>query len=132
MAPKQKHPTLAGIGRAIRRLRTESGLTQAVLAEKADLAVETIARLEAGTADLSVIRLERVAVEGLGVPLGTLLEPPTKAGPPKSRKAVARVVALIDQLADAELEDVYQLLRLALRLGLRSGRKGGPARKRKR
>lgn len=104
------HPTLVRIGRAIRRLRTEASATQASLAERSSLAVETISRLESGLADVSVLRLEKLAVSGLKVPLTALFDPPTRSLRPKVRPALKRIVSLLEDLPDDDLDDVYVAL----------------------
>ena len=43
------------IGRAVRRARAATGLTQAGLAEATDLAVETVSRIERGTVSPSAL-----------------------------------------------------------------------------
>ena len=120
------HPTLVRLGRAIRRVREESGVTQALLAEKAELASETISRLEGGAVDISILRLERLAVKGLRVPLTALLEPPSKRARPKQRPALGKVLALLEHLPDDDLDDLYVALKrlLAVRARRRASAKG--------
>jgi transcriptional regulator with XRE-family HTH domain len=99
---------LKRIGAAVRELRTRQGLTQAALAERADLVVETVSRLEAGKVNLTVEAVERLAAAGLGVTLTALLGPvPKVTTRPKVRPALARVVALLSSLSDEDLADVY-------------------------
>lgn len=114
------HPTLVRIGRAIRRLRTEASATQASLAERSNLAVETISRLESGLADVSVLRLEKLAVSGLKVPLTVLFEPAVRTARPKMRPSLKRVVSLLEDLSDDDLDDVY--VGLQRLLGVRAQR----------
>ncbi len=120
------HPTLVRLGRAIRRLRAENGVTQALLAEKAELAAETISRLEGGTVDISVLRLEKLAMKGLRVPLTALLDPPEKRGRSQPRAALSKVLALIEDLSDEDLDDIYVGLKrlLAVRGRRRASTKG--------
>ena len=53
---------MSSIGRAIARMRAESGLTQRELAERAGTSQPAIARLEAGQVSPTLDTIERVAV----------------------------------------------------------------------
>ena len=59
------------LGAAIRQAREDAGLTQAQLAVRADLAIGTLTRLEAGTTDPSWSSVRALA-EALGVSLPVL------------------------------------------------------------
>lgn len=61
------------VGARIRRLRRSRGLTQAELAERADLGGQTLSRVERGEQGASLESLERVA-HALGEPLAALFE----------------------------------------------------------
>jgi len=68
----------------VRRLRTQAGLTQAELAARAGVTVETIARLErvlrgrlSANANPSLETMERIGT-ALGVEVAELLSPPAK------------------------------------------------------
>jgi transcriptional regulator with XRE-family HTH domain len=59
------------LGAAIRQAREDAGLTQAQLAVRADLAIGTLTRLEAGTTDPSWSSLRSLR-EALGISLTVL------------------------------------------------------------
>jgi transcriptional regulator with XRE-family HTH domain len=59
------------LGAAIREAREDAGLTQAQLAVRADLAIGTLTRLEAGTTDPSWSSVRAIA-ETLGLSLAVL------------------------------------------------------------
>ncbi len=60
------------LGQRVRELRKERRMSQGELAEKADVALMTISRLERGEHDPHVMTLSKVAM-GLGVPLLELM-----------------------------------------------------------
>lgn len=77
----------------VRRLRTQAGLTQAELAARAGVTVETIARLErvlrgrlSANANPSLETMERIGT-ALGVEVSELLSPPGKLRPKDDRLA---------------------------------------------
>jgi transcriptional regulator with XRE-family HTH domain len=59
------------LGAAIRQAREDAGLTQAQLAVRADLAIGTLTRMEAGTTDPSWSSVRALA-EALGLSLAAL------------------------------------------------------------
>ena len=61
------------VGRNVRRLRDESGLTQEVLADKAGIHQTYLSGVEGGKRNPSVMVLERIA-HGLGVDIARLFE----------------------------------------------------------
>lgn len=61
MPPKRPEPLPERIGQRLRELRKSAGLTQAALAEKADLSVDFIGRVERGVCLPSLLRLEMLA-----------------------------------------------------------------------
>jgi XRE family aerobic/anaerobic benzoate catabolism transcriptional regulator len=63
---------LAGVGARVRALRTARGESRAALAARAGLSLRFLAQLEAGTANISLLRLCEVA-QALGAPLESLL-----------------------------------------------------------
>ena len=78
---------LRALGTAVRSRRTDLGLTLRTLAERADVSQRFLAQLETGSGNISVARLEDVAV-ALGTSSSELLASrPTSALPP--RKVVA-------------------------------------------
>lgn len=63
------------IGQRIKTVRKLARLTQERLAEKADLSVHYLSRIETGRATPTLDSLERIAV-ALHVPIGELFRPP--------------------------------------------------------
>lgn len=112
--------TLKKVGEAVRAARNGRGLTQAVVAERAELAVETISRIESGDVNISIVALDKLAVSGLGVSVVSLFEHVPKLVKPPGRTGVARIVALVEDLADEDLADVHLALRALLRVRSRA------------
>lgn len=77
----------------VRRGRDRSGLTQEQLAEKAELEVRFVQRVERGTTNPSTAVLVALA-DALGVTPGSLFReaalPPAKAGRPPSKRKTSR------------------------------------------
>lgn len=63
------------VGGRVREIRNEKGYSQDVLAERANVARSTVARLELGDVNPTVTMLEKLAV-GLGVDLEELVRDP--------------------------------------------------------
>jgi len=63
----------SGLGRAVRSLREEAGIDQAVLAARAELSPSLIAEIESGRSDPTWGDVRRVA-QALGVSLEALSE----------------------------------------------------------
>jgi len=110
------------LGPTLRRLRLDRGLTQAQLAERADLADATLSRIERGRLVPSVVLARRLA-DALGVEVDELLKPKKKTpAPPALRPVVARLVALTDDMTDAQVDDVRRALALMLAVGRKATR----------
>lgn len=110
------------IGRRIRRLRRERGWTQADLAERTDLSLDMIGRVERGNATPSLRSLKALAC-ALGVPPMALLADdgvPAGVAMPRARR-YAYLIERLESLDDAELDWVIGLLESALRHPRRSG-----------
>jgi transcriptional regulator with XRE-family HTH domain len=89
-------------------------MTQAQLAERADLAVESISRLETGRlTNLTIDVAERLA-GSLGVGLRDLFEPTVAPRRPGPRPIEKRILVMLGRLDDRDLEQVYQGLRRLL------------------
>jgi transcriptional regulator with XRE-family HTH domain len=108
-----KRQVLAG---NLRRLRTEAGLTQSDLGERAGVADGTISRLERGRLDPSATLLTKLA-EGLHVGIDELLTTRRVHRPVAPRAAVTRLVALTENLSDGQVDDLVKALRLVLTVG---------------
>jgi transcriptional regulator with XRE-family HTH domain len=65
-------PSLAALGEAVKTLRREQGLTQALLAKRAGIAVTYVGRIEKGERNLTWSALKRLC-HGLGVQTSALL-----------------------------------------------------------
>lgn len=79
-------PLFAALGKRIRALRDERGLSQRVLADKAGLSLRFLADVEGGQGNISIGRLADLA-SALEVPLKDLL--------PDDASASSRIVALL-------------------------------------
>lgn len=71
--PSDESKTLIALGRAVRGLRKEKGLTQEELAERADLHESYISVIEGGQRNPTWATVRRISY-GLGVPLVELIE----------------------------------------------------------
>lgn len=104
-------PLLARLADRVRRLRKERGLTARALAERAGISLRFVAQLEAGQANIAVLRLEAVA-RALGVsPAALIAEPEADGGVAGAR---ARLARLLDGRGEAELERCLGAAELAL------------------
>ena len=92
-------PVEEKLGRWIAEYRRHARLTQAQLAEKVGVAVETISRLERGVAVPSLSRVQSIGV-ALGVELHELLRFEGDVPSPKDR-ALGRLLAVV-QRGDAD------------------------------
>ena len=63
----------AAFGRAVRKLRTQRGISQERLAELADIHRTYIGDVERGTRNISLVNMTRIA-EALQVPLSSLIQ----------------------------------------------------------
>ncbi len=111
---------LAALGRSVRRLRGERGLSQQALARQAGLSPRFVAQLEAGEGNISVAKLAELA-RALDTPLAALLigEGPA-AGAGMSAGSAGEVAALHADIAAALTGRTVAELR-ALLAALRSG-----------
>lgn len=79
-----REPLLARLAGRVRRLRKERGLTALALAERAGLSLRFVAQLEAGQANIAVLRLEAVA-RVLGVSPAALIAEADGDAPGRAR-----------------------------------------------
>ncbi len=68
-----KEPVLVALGERVRELRTAAGLSQRKFAEAAEMSHPYMVTLEAGTPNVSVVVLDRMA-KVLGVPITAFFE----------------------------------------------------------
>lgn len=98
----------------VRRLRQAAGMTQAQLASAADVADATISRIERGRLVPSVELAQRLAKAlDLGVDdlVGPTLPEPRKA---PLLPAVARLVALVKDMNDGQVDDIAKAVKLIM------------------
>ena len=93
-------PSQASLGPAIRRRRQDLGLTQADLADAAEIANETVSRIERGRLTPSVDIAERIA-QALGTTVVQLRDR-KRVAPPGPRACEARLLALLGRASSRE------------------------------
>lgn len=113
-----RRPPEPHVGHRVRQLRLGSGMTQEQLAERSHVAPETISRIERGKLVPAVDVLVGIA-SVLEVTLDELVltTKPLKKRTTGLRPAVQRIVALVEPLSDAEIDDVRESLMAILRVG---------------
>ena len=116
-APPKRHR----IGQNVRKLRLAAGLTQATLAERTGIADATLSRIERNRLTPS-LRLAGQLAEALGVAVDTLMGPVRKLPKAKVRRSEARLLAVVRDLDDAQVDDVTKAVKLILAVGRRSAR----------
>ncbi len=113
------------IGPRLRQLRTEAGLTQAELAERAGVADGTISRLERGRIAAPSAKLVEKLAEGLGTPVASLLKARVSRGrKPSPRPSEARLLALVRDLDDGQVDDITRAVKLLIGVGKRAADPG--------
>lgn len=98
------------IGAALRRARTLRGLTQAELGELAEVAPETLSRIERNKLSASLDLARRLA-QALGVTVDDLLKKPSASKRPELRPAEARLVALVRDLDEPQVHEVVRAVK---------------------
>jgi transcriptional regulator with XRE-family HTH domain len=68
------------VGRRVRQLRTQAGMTQERLAERAEISVSFLSMIERGERSPHLETLDKLA-NGLQVPVDALFRPDTVEGP---------------------------------------------------
>jgi transcriptional regulator with XRE-family HTH domain len=116
-------PTPAGspIPGNLRRLRLAAGLTQAELAELADVTDATLSRIERGRFAPSQDLLRRLAV-GVRTTEAELLARKPETRKSSLRAVDARLLALVRDWEEAAVDDLIRGLRLIVSAAVRSGR----------
>lgn len=109
------------IGTNVRRFRVRAGLTQGQLAERAEMADATVSRIERGRLEPSSDLLAKLA-GALRVKADDLLGPAKDSGKPRYRASIAKLVATVEDLDDAQVDDVTKAIKLLLAVGKRSRR----------
>jgi transcriptional regulator with XRE-family HTH domain len=120
---RQRQSVSQKLGQKARALRIQAGLTQAQVAERAELATESISRLETGRlSNLSIDATARLAA-ALGVEISALFEGISTKVASGPRAIEKRLLALLEPLSDEDLADVYQGMRRLLGVRARTKRK---------
>ena len=109
----------------LRRLRQAAGLTQAQVAEAADVADATLSRIERGRFLPSQDLLVRLA-DAIGATAAELVKTGGPVRKPALRTSEARLLALARELDDAQVDDLVRGVKLLLAVGRRGA---SPARK---
>ena len=107
---KKNSPSEANLrlGRRIRALRTEQGMTQERLANMAMLSGKFLGEVERGVSTISIDRLTKVA-EVLGVELKDFLENEHE----RSRtELIQEIIRLAPKLNDKDAKIVYRMLKM--------------------
>jgi transcriptional regulator with XRE-family HTH domain len=100
------------LGRKIKQIREEKGLSQAVLAEKSMIAQSTLSYIEAGKKSPTFETLRAIG-DGLGVSILDILKFTDTDGPDKSFRSSDK--ATNDSLSEEELVKLVELSELIYR-----------------
>lgn len=110
------------IGAAVRDYRTRLGMTQLQVSELADVAPETLSRIERNKLAASLDLARRLA-DALEVKVDDLFEPRRPPVKRVFRPAEIRLLALLRGLDEPEIDDLTRALRLVLEVGSRRSRR---------
>lgn len=91
-------------------------MTQSEVAELADVAPETLSRIERNRISASLDLTRRLA-ESLQVSVDELLQPRRRVAPRSPRPAEARLLNAVRHLDDAQIDDVTRALKTLMALG---------------
>jgi len=101
------------VGKRIRELRKSCRMTQAELAEAAELEVETISRLEQGTRGVTLDSIDRLA-QALGVGLKEFFDFDRPVAEAIPRRKVMALCHLLERLPEAKLKKVEKVVKVIL------------------
>lgn len=110
------------LGPRLRQARERAGLTQAELAEKADVADATLSRIERNRFEPSMAIVKRLA-DSLRVGVDELLAGKKPDQRPSLRRSEARLLATVRDLDDATIDDITKGVRLIMGAARRSARR---------
>jgi transcriptional regulator with XRE-family HTH domain len=99
------------IGKRIRTLRTERGLSAQALSELAEISATNFGVIESGYANVTLLSLDRIA-KALVVPLVALFEDTPALTTPGIEGALVRITADLDRISkemDQRRDDVAQI-----------------------
>src|SRR5438105_2538321 len=99
-----RNKLLKEIGAQVRALRSEARLTQMDLAERATLSPRFIAQIEAGQANISILRLAEISA-ALDRPIQELIPPPSAGG-----SLHAEIWQLLSRCREADLQELWYWL----------------------
>lgn len=117
MPPSKSRKNIAA---NVRRFRQAAGFTQAQLASAADVADATVSRIERGRLLPSVELAGRLA-KALDLGVDDLVGPePKDAKKAQLRPAVARLVALVKDMDDGQIDDISRAIKLILNAARRT------------
>lgn len=105
---RKKQPKI--IGSAVRNYRALLGMTQSEVAELADVAPETLSRIERNKISASLDLTRRLA-ESLQVSIDELVDPRRRPARRSLRPAEARLLNVVRDLDDAQVDDVTRALK---------------------
>lgn len=106
------------IGAAVRDYRARLGLTQQAVAELADVAPETLSRIERNRLATSLDLTRRLA-SALEVSVDDLLGPRKPTSERTLRPAERRLLALVRKMDETSIDDLARALRLVIDVGVR-------------
>jgi len=92
------------------------GMTQAEIAELADVAPETVSRIERNKIATS-LELTRKLADALHVSIDELFHPAGRPKKPPLRPAESRLLAVVRELDDAQVDEVTRALKSLMGLG---------------
>lgn len=111
---RKKQPTI--IGSAVRSYRSLLGMTQSEVAELADVAPETLSRIERNKIAASLDLTRRLA-ESLQVSIDELIDPQRRPAKRALRPAEARLLNVVRDLDDAQVDEVTRALKTLMSFG---------------
>lgn len=105
------------LGRRLRALRRESGLTQAVVARHAEIGNEFVSRLENGQGSPSLDTLGRLAA-ALDIPVSELFQFENES--PTQQRTTKRLMRVLNRLGEEEIDLVLRMAEQVARYQSRS------------
>ena len=96
------------LGRRIFALRTAKGFSQDKLAEKAEMSVKHLGKIERGTANASIKCLADIA-QALDMPVRDFLEVEHEQG---QEELLAELMVTLPRLSHKEMQIVYRLVKV--------------------
>lgn len=117
----RRRSVVSQFGKRVRALRKAAGLTQPELAERADLAVETVSRLETGSWPNTTVEVAERLAEALGAPITALFQSDPQPAGTALTPEKKRALAIIGDLPEDDVADVLRALQLLI--GVRSRRR---------